>query len=272
MAEHVITISESASDRCVDLDGLPYEARDLFVRATAWERRRSRKAAARAVIENLDHAHVFILYCAHITGSGGRLNAGGIGCGTERPEPLQGLGSGRRNATDGGAWDDAILDALRTRFRAYRNIVDSSRPYLHLTGVDVAEDHAPHMSVLSGWGDDEGAIEWFDAHRLVEFLGEGHAESLLRRLFLISASVVYRGCLDDRPDFCAPAVGSDWMDVHERPGLEYTRGFARMLEDLERVKNEALEALEEPRLGGLITIADECTVMACAASLDVVDE
>lgn len=105
-------------------EGLAPEAVELIRRATASTRHRARVEMAKAALAALAETHgafmgddgdravaVAALAAIASNGIGGPLNAGGRGCATTRFPGLDQLGSGRRQAGDGSAWDAAITAA-----------------------------------------------------------------------------------------------------------------------------------------------------------------
>lgn len=171
----VITLKVSARKRGVDLDVLDYEARELFRLATAEERAVSRQNLALELLRGYDRTEMFLLLLAHIVGTGGSHNKGGYGGGTLRPDPFQNLGSGRRHAGDGAAWDAAIYHALQVG-------IYSADPEARTPCLGMLEGN---LLVNEGVGGDV-----YSRKSLIALMGEPHAISLLRMLFLISAKVV----------------------------------------------------------------------------------
>jgi hypothetical protein len=171
----VITLKISARKRGVDLDVLDYEARELFRLTTAEERVMSRQNLTLELLRGYDRSEMFLLLLAHIVGTGGPHNIGGFGGGTLRPDPFQNLGSGRRHAGDGAAWDAAIYHALNIR-------IYSANPEAPFPCLGMLEGN---LLVNEGVGGDI-----YSRKALLKLMGEPHAASLLRMLFLISAKVM----------------------------------------------------------------------------------
>ena len=106
------TPTRKAASEALSAMGVNGAAAELLLQDGARGRHLARVAAARAVLLSKDHmfADAIVVGVAEIIGVGGPL--GLAGAGTARHPGLDSLGTGRKHARDGGAWDAAIAAAI----------------------------------------------------------------------------------------------------------------------------------------------------------------
>jgi hypothetical protein len=120
MNANLMTASETRDN--LESLGFSGPAMDLIVRAGGPARHEARveaaiSAAYSAFEAYATHEDAIIILLAELAGSGGRFGAGLGTPLTHRLPPFRDLGTGRRHAADGPAWDAAIREAVSRLYK-----------------------------------------------------------------------------------------------------------------------------------------------------------